>query len=114
QAKFSVSGGGYSGDNGPATAAALNRPLGAAYDKLGNLYIADSANNRIRIVNPQGVIDTFAGDGVGRFRDGSVSTASFNAPIDVVADNSGNIFVNDFSNSLIRKITPQGIVSTVC
>ena len=108
------SGGGYSGDNGPAIAAALNRPQGVAYDKLGNLYIADDFNNRIRIVNPQGTIDTFAGDGVPRFKEGVALSASFNAPTDVIVDDSGNVYVNDDQNHLIRRITPQGTVSTVC
>jgi uncharacterized protein (TIGR03437 family) len=111
--QFPVSGGGYSGDYGPATMAALNRPEGVAYDKAGNLYIADAQNHRIRMVDTQGIITTIAGNGVPTYNgDGlpALST-SFQSPTDVAVDNNGNVYVNDTSNYRIRMIS-QGIVST--
>jgi uncharacterized protein (TIGR03437 family) len=109
------SGGGYSGDGGPATTAALNRPEGVAYDAAGNLYIADLFNHRIRMVNTQGIITTFAGTGQQGFSGdgGPAALASFNFPTDVAVDASGNVYVNDSKNYVIRKITPQGTISTV-
>ncbi len=108
------SGGGYSGDEGPATNAALNRPEGVAYDGAGNLYIADVFNNRIRMVDTKGIIHTFAGTGQAGQQDSSQAlSASFNYPTDVVADGSGNLYVNDNQNYKIRKITSQGVVSTI-
>ena len=110
-----ASGGGYSGDGGPATTAALNRPGGVAYDAGGNLYIADLFNQRIRMVNSQGVITTFAGTGHPGFSGdgGPAVNASFNFPSDVAVDSGGNVYVNDNRNFVIRKITPQGVISTV-
>jgi uncharacterized protein (TIGR03437 family) len=111
---FGGSGGGFSGDTGPATSAALNRPIGVAYDSSGNLYIADTANQRIRVVNPQGIITTFAGNGTAGFTgDGPALSGSLNYPLDLAVDTSGNVYVNDNQNYRIRKITPQGSLTTV-
>ncbi|HTX34879.1 MAG TPA: hypothetical protein VME43_07655 [Bryobacteraceae bacterium] len=108
------SGGGYSGDSGPAIYAALNRPVGVAYDASGDLYIGDTANNRIRMVNPQGIITTIAGNGTPAFTgDGPALTESLNYPTDVAVDAAGNVYVNDNQNYRIRKITPQGNMTTI-
>jgi sugar lactone lactonase YvrE len=112
---FRLSGGGYSGDNGDATMAALNRPEGVAYDSAGNLYIADTQNHRIRMVNTQGIITTLAGNGVPTYNGDGLEAldTSFQSPTDVAIDSNGNVYVNDTLNFRIRMISPQGIVSTV-
>jgi uncharacterized protein (TIGR03437 family) len=114
QLTFNQSGGGYSGDLGQATAAALNRPVGVAYDTSGNLYIGDTLNHRIRMVNSQGVISTIAGNGQASYQgEGSALGVALNFPTDVVVDKNGNVYVNDTQNFRIRRITPQGVISTV-
>lgn len=115
QLTFNQSGGGYSGDGGPAVSAALNRPEGVAYDTAGNLYIADTFNQRIRMVNPQGVISTIAGTGQAGFQGdgGPALGASLNFPTDLAVDASGNIYVGDNQNFRIRKISPQGSITTI-
>jgi len=114
--------GAYSGDGGPATAASLNLPDGVAVDASGNLFIADSWNNRIRKVSPGGIITTVAGTGpvctfaaCGGFSgDGGLATAaSLNTPTSVAVDASGNLFIADYGNNRIRKVSPNGIVTTV-
>ncbi len=105
---------GYSGDAGPATAAQLNAPYGLALDKAGNLYIADSQNNRVRMVNPSGTITTFAGLGEwGWLGDGGPAVnAQFESPVAVAIDGSGNVFIADEWNDEIRVVTPDGIINT--
>jgi sugar lactone lactonase YvrE len=108
---------GFSGDNGPATAARLNTPRGAALDADGNLYIADSGNNRIRRVDAAtGTITTVAGTGVAGFSGdaGPASAARLWSPRDVVIDGSGNLFIADSRNNRVRRIdAATGIISTV-
>jgi sugar lactone lactonase YvrE len=87
-------------------------PSGLTIDASGNLYIADTGNNKIRKISPTGVVTTVAGTGVGGSVDGDRSQASFLAPTDVVVDAAGNLYVADISNNKIRKITPSGVVST--
>jgi uncharacterized protein (TIGR03437 family) len=108
---------GYSGDGGPATSAKLGLNLTAAYqglalDSAGNLYIADPKNNRVRIVNPAGIISTFAGNGTG-FATGSLGNgdggdptkASVVTPYGVKVDSAGNVYIADTGHGLIRKVT---------
>jgi type IX secretion system substrate protein/NHL repeat-containing protein len=106
--------GGYLGDGGPATAAELHGAYGTRFDAAGNLYIGDALNNRIRKVNTNGVITTFAGTGVASFSgDGGAATAaSFSRPTDIVIDAAGNIYISDEENYCIRKINTAGIIST--
>jgi len=111
-----VAGGGtaFPGDGGPATAAALNNPAGVAVDASGNVYIADTLNNRIRRVTG-GTITTFAGNGTFGFSgDGGLATsAMLTEPAGVTVDAGGNVFIADYWNARIRRVTPSGVISTV-
>ncbi len=106
---------GFSGDNGPATAATLRSPFGVAVDTAGALYIADTENHRIRRVSPQGVITTFAGSGQSGFSgdQGSAATAALQFPVHLAFDRAGNLVVADSANSRIRRITPAGVITTI-
>jgi uncharacterized protein (TIGR03437 family) len=112
--------GGFSGDGGPATSAELGDPQGLAVDSSGNLFIADTLNNRVRKVS-SGVITTVAGSGaVGPFAlgggysgDGGPATSGLlNQPTAVAADALGNLFIADTQNHVIRKVSPTGIITT--
>jgi DNA-binding transcriptional LysR family regulator/sugar lactone lactonase YvrE len=106
---------GYSGDGGPATAANLYSPWGVATDASGNLYIADSNNNRIRKVSPGGTITSVAGNGYGRFLGdgGPATSAQFSVPFGVAVDRSGNLYIGDYFNHRIRKVKVDGTIATV-
>ncbi len=106
---------GFSGDGGAATNATLNNPAGVAVDALGNIYVADASNNRVRKINPQGIITTVAGKGVQSFSgDGGLATnACLSAPQAVTVDAEGNIFIADMGNSRIRKVDTNGMITTV-
>ena len=106
---------GYSGDGGPATAAALYTPQGVAVDGSGNVYIADAFNNRIRKVTPSGRISTIAGNGIlGYSGDGGAAiSAEFETPSSVAVDGRGNVYIADVGNNRIRIVTPSGIISTI-
>jgi len=106
---------GFGGDGGPATSAQLSNPESVAVDVAGNLFIADTGNNRIRMVTPAGVISTVAGSGsLGFGGDGGPATsAQLSGPTSVAVDAVGNLFVADYGNSRIRKVTPAGAISTV-
>jgi sugar lactone lactonase YvrE len=106
---------GFSGDGGPAPSAQLAFPAGIAVDGAGNLFIADSANNRIRLVTPNGIINTVAGNETGGFSgDGGIATAAQIAyPQAVAVDGAGNLFIADTNNQRIRKVTPDGVITTV-
>jgi hypothetical protein len=106
---------GYSGDGGAATAAQLNSPMAAITDAVGNLYISDYVNCRIRKIDAAGIISTIAGNGTPGFSgDGAQATAAqLNNPRGIVFDRSGNIFIADFNNHRIRKISTSGVITTV-
>jgi uncharacterized protein (TIGR03437 family) len=106
---------GYAGDGGPATQAHLSCPHGVAVDSAGNLFIGDTENNRVRKVGPDGVISTIAGTGAqGLGGDGGpAAQAQLYAPTSLALDASGNLFIADTGNSMIRKVTPDGAISTV-
>jgi sugar lactone lactonase YvrE len=118
---------GYSGDGGPATSAALAFPFGVAVDALGNLYIADTYNNCIRKVDIAGVITTHAGtcslrthsgtlirDGSGFSGDGGPATAAqLRVPHGVAVDAAGNVYIADTGNLRLRKVSPEGIITTI-
>ncbi len=98
--------------NGKGTAARFYSPSGIAVDRLGNLYVADTLNQLIRKINPSGFVTTLAGSGLRGSENGNGKEASFNDPTGVAVDPSGNIYVADKGNNLIRKITVDGRVST--
>jgi sugar lactone lactonase YvrE len=91
---------GFSGDGGPATSASLSGPAAVALDAAGNLYIADSSNNRIRRVSPSGTITTVAGSGV-------------SGPSGLAVDSGGNLYISDSNNNRIRKVSAAGVITTV-
>ena len=105
--------------DGMGSQAEFSSPSGVAIDVAGNLYVTDTYNHRIRKITPDGVVTTLAGSGPtgagnGGYADGQGTTqAQFNSPAGIAIDPSGNLYVADFNNSKIRKITPSGIVSTI-
>jgi sugar lactone lactonase YvrE len=98
--------------NGTGTNATLNNPTGVAVDSAGNVFVADSGNNRIRKITPLGVVTTFAGSSQGS-ADGTGTNASFNSPFGITIDSSGNLYIADTNNNRIRKITSEGVVTTL-
>lgn len=108
-----LAGSGVSGSaNGTGAAASFTFPMGVAVDASGNVYVADHNANRIRKITPAGVVSTFAGSGVQGSADGTGTAASFNSPAGIALDGSGNVYIADYNNHKIRKITPSGVVST--
>ena len=106
---------GFSGDGGPATSAQLSDRTALAVDGHGNVYIADNRNNRVREVTTNGIIKTIAGTGVGGFSgDGGPATAArLYPPAGVAVDGHGNIYIADQFNSRVRKVSPNGTITTV-
>src|SRR5579862_4984318 len=106
---------GFTGDGGQATSASLDHPYGIAVDVFGNLFIADSHNNRIRKVSASGIITTVAGGGFPGFSGdgGPATSASLFYPATVAVDASGNLFIADSGNSRIRKVSADGKITTV-
>jgi uncharacterized protein (TIGR03437 family) len=100
---------GFSGDDGPAASAQLNQPQGVAVDSAGNLYIADTFNNRIRKVS-NGVISTAVGGGTSLGVEGPAASAQLLAPEGVAVDSSGSLYISDFNR--IRKVS-NGVITTV-
>lgn len=107
--------GDFGGDGAAATSALLHGPVGVAVDAAGDLFIADSINNRIRKVTPSGVISTVAGNGTFGFAgDGGAATAAQLAyPDSVTLDAAGNLYIADSGNNRVRKVTPAGVITTV-
>lgn len=105
----------FSGDGGPATMAALSLPSGVALDRLGDLYIADQGNLRIRKIDLNGIITTIAGNGlIGYSGDDVAATeASLKVPAGVAVDLLGNVYIADTGNSRVRKVDVNGIITTV-
>jgi len=105
---------GYTGDGGPATSAAIDLPTGVAVDSANNVYITDNNNNRIRKVSTSGIITTVAGNGKFQFSgDNAPATAAGIDPFDVAVDKTNALYVADRANNRIRRIGPDGTITTV-
>jgi sugar lactone lactonase YvrE len=105
----------FSGDGGAATNASLNAPTGVALDSAGNIFIADWNNQRVRKVDTNGNINTVAGTGNAGYSSDNVAATNskLNQPYSVVVDGLGNVFIADSSNSRVRKVDTNGIITTV-
>lgn len=105
---------GYSGDNGPATAAQFNGPVALTTDTEGNIYIADLKNNCIRKVS-NGTVTTVAGTGEAGFSgdNGKATNAQLNQPYGIAVDAKGNLYIADTLNLRVRKVSPDGIITTI-
>ena len=107
---------GFSGDGGPATAAQLSGPTGLVIDSIGNMYVVDARNNRIRKVDTLGIVSTYAGNGGSGFSgDGGMATAAQigNAAQNCSFDRTGNLYFSDGTNMVIRRISLSGLITTV-
>ncbi|MYM41434.1 NHL repeat-containing protein [Duganella qianjiadongensis] len=99
--------------DGMGKAASFRSPRGIAIDSEGNVFVADSGNSSIRKISPLGLVSTFAGNGIGGRSDGVGGAARFLGPQGIAVDTVGNVYVADTGNSLIRKITVNGTVTTI-
>ena len=100
--------------DGVGSDARFNSPFGVAVDRFGNVYVADFQNCAIRRISPRGVVTTLAGlPGVEGTADGKGSAARFGGPSSIAVDRSGNVYVADTGNGICRKITPDGVVTTL-
>jgi sugar lactone lactonase YvrE len=106
---------GYVSDGGPAIATRLQNPDGLVFDRQGNLYIAEYGNHRVRKVTPSGIITTFAGNGTaGYVSDGGPAIATrLHSPRRMAVDETGNVYISDSDNQRIRRVDPDGIITTV-
>ncbi|MFY8035305.1 MAG: NHL repeat-containing protein, partial [Flexibacteraceae bacterium] len=99
--------------NGIVSNATFRNPSGITVDNFGNVYVADRDNNSIRKINSSGEVSTFAGSGSAGYADGTGTSAVFTAPTGVSVDGAGNVFVVDYGNHFIRKITFEGVTTTI-
>jgi uncharacterized protein (TIGR03437 family) len=106
---------GYTCDNCPATSSSLNAPVGIALDTAGNLYIADTSNNRVRKVTPGGTITTVAGNGINASSNdgGPASQASVSVPGFLALDAGGNLYISEYAGNRVRMVSTSGIITTV-
>jgi hypothetical protein len=102
--------GGWGYADGTGSAASFNHPYGVAVDGTGNVYVADSGNNALRKVTPSGVVTTLRNSG---WADGSGTVARFEGPLGIAVDTTSNVYVAEFGNHTIRKVTPAGEVTTL-
>jgi sugar lactone lactonase YvrE len=112
-ATSTIAGGKEGFADGPGAQAMFNTPSGIAIDAQGNLYVADTGNNAIRKVAPDGTVSTLAGSGVAGTADGKGREAQFNGPVGVAVGEDGVVYVADTYNDAIRRIAPDGTVSTI-
>jgi sugar lactone lactonase YvrE len=106
---------GYAGDGGPARAAQFANPQGVAAAADGSLYVADTGNNRVRRITPDGIVRTIAGNGTRGMsgNKGPAPIAQLNEPVRVAVDAAGNVYIADRVNGHIRKVDAAGIISTI-
>ena len=106
---------GFAGDGGPAINAQFNNPHGIAIDSIGNVYVSDEYNNRVRKIDPSGMISTFAG--TGQWGDsgegGPAVSAKLNYPMGLAVDAFDNLYIADSYNCKVKKVDTKGIISTV-
>ncbi|HWE48897.1 MAG TPA: hypothetical protein VG273_03865 [Bryobacteraceae bacterium] len=105
---------GFSGDGGPATSAQLSNVEGLAIDSLGNLYIADSGNARVRLVDLNGNISTYAGSGTRGYSGdhGPAVNANLFLPAGLALDLNGNLYIADYGSATVREVSSTGIITT--
>jgi len=108
-----LAGGGEGFADGTGASASFNTPSALAHGPDGNLYVADTGNNRIRKITPEGVVSTVAGDGTAGYVDGPAAQARFNGPIGLAVSEGGDIYVADTYNDGVRMITTEGQVTTI-
>lgn len=99
--------------NGIDSLATFNEPTGIAVDATGNIYVADFGNNLIRKISPGGSVTTLAGSGAAGYANGAGGKALFNGPAGIAVDATGNVYVTDFGNNVIREVSPAGVVTTM-
>jgi PKD repeat protein len=99
--------------NGTGTAAKFNEPFAVAVDSVGNVFVADTNNNAIRKITPAGVVTTLAGGSGSGTTDGTGTAAKFHEPRAIAIDGSGTLFVADYENHMVRKVTSAGVVTTL-
>ncbi len=102
-------------DGHPATTAPLRSPVGVLLDNSGNLYIADEYDNRVRKVSPSGIITTLAGTGIAGYSGdrGQAAQAQLSSPAGLALDSKGNLYIADYGNSAVRRVSPDGTINTV-
>jgi sugar lactone lactonase YvrE len=110
-----VAGSSHTGDGGPAIAAELGAVQGAAADGSGNLYLSDCDNQRVRKVDAHGAITTLAGTGTAGFSGdgGPAASARLNFPYGLAVDSAGNVYIADLGNNRVRRVSPDGTISTL-
>jgi sugar lactone lactonase YvrE/Leucine-rich repeat (LRR) protein len=99
--------------DGTQGAARFNTPVGLAFNGIGEMFIGDQNNHRVRKITAAGVVTTFAGNGTSGWADGTGAAAQFNSPSAIAIDAANNVYVADFLNHRIRAITPSGVVTTL-
>jgi sugar lactone lactonase YvrE len=103
----------FGNQNGPASTALFGRCYGITVDSAGNLYVIDVGNQSVRRITAQLTVSTIAGSGATGYADGTRDNAQFSNPSGVTLDTAGNVYVGDYGNSTVRKITPAAVVSTL-